>query len=495
MDDTTDPNHLHGDELARLLPGFRLDPEPVSSTGMSQVFLATDMKLHHRKVAVKVMAGYLSAHPGYRKRFLREIQLMASLEHPNIMYVITAATAQDRMLYLVMPRAEGDLRDLLTRGPLDLAGTVDTVVQVAKALDFAHDHGVVHRDVKPGNILFGHEGHVYLSDFGVAKDQFGEDLTAFGETIGTRRYTAPEVFSSAAADRTGPEPDATARMLPATPQERAGDVYSLGALLHHCVTGRRPFDHLDDSAAESAQRRGELTPVSELRPQLPATLDAVVAKAMHLDPDRRYRTCGELAAALSLAVGLTEAGSALPILKDLQQRIGSVAAEPSPVPAAAPSPRSRWTGALVPVVSLLLVAGVLLYTAFGPGADDAHGTGGEPTESGSPSPDPTVVPVTGEDRVERLPVEGECLDGALEDEYVVVSCDSEQATEYVYEVAVFPEDPNPSQPAHNDASWIVCGSDGVTDFDYRWSDSAYETGEPWDPETGLLYFIICTSDV
>ena len=251
------------------------------------------------------MAGYLSTHPGYRKRFLREIQLMASLEHPNIMYVITAATARDRLLYLVMPRAEADLRNRLAGGPLDLVGTVDTVVQVAKALDFAHDHGVVHRDVKPGNILFGQEGHVYLSDFGVAKDRFGDDLTAFGETIGTRRYTAPEVFSRAATDQVGPGHDAAQpeRLFPATPQERAGDVYSLGAVLHHCLTGQRPFDRLDDSAAEAAQRRGDLTPVSDLRPELPAALDIVVAKAMDLDADRRYRTCGELATALSSAVG------------------------------------------------------------------------------------------------------------------------------------------------------------------------------------------------
>jgi hypothetical protein len=488
MDDTTDPNLLRGEELARLLPGYRLDPEPLSSTGMSQVFLAADARLPHRKVAVKIMAGYLSAHPGHRKRFLREIQLMAGLEHPNIMYVITAATAQDRTLYLVMPRAEGDLRALLARGPLDPAATVDAVAQIAAALDFAHDHGVVHRDVKPGNILFGHEGHVYLSDFGVAKEQFGEDLTAFGETIGTRRYTAPEVFSGTAPDPAGPEPDTPG--LPAAPPERAGDVYSLGAVLHHCLTGRRPFDHLDDSAAEAAQRRGELTAVSELRPQLPAALDAVVAKAMHLDPEQRYRTCGELAAALALAVGVAETGSALPILKDIQQRIGA-AATASDAPAATP-PRSRWTSALVPVASLLLVAGVLLYTAFGPGADDALGTG---AESETPSPEPTVVPVTGDDRVERLPVEGECLDGTLDDDYVVVACDAEQATERVYKIAIFPEDPNPSQPGHNDAAWIVCGSDGVTDFDYRWSDSAYETGEPWDPGTGLIYFIICTSDV
>ncbi|WP_168801373.1 serine/threonine-protein kinase [Glycomyces buryatensis] len=512
MDDTTDPNLPPEDELARLLPGYRFDSTPLSSTGMSQVLLATDTRLHHRKVAVKLMAGYLSVHPGYRKRFLREIQLMAGLEHPNIMYVITAASAQDRLLYLVMPRAEGDLKVRLAPGPLDLAETVDTVVQVADALDFAHDHGVAHRDVKPGNILFGPGGHVYLSDFGVAKDHFGEDLTAFGETIGTRRYTAPEVFSRATADQIDPERDAAppARLLPATPRERAGDVYSLGAVLYHCLTGRRPFDHLDDSAAEAAQRRGDLTPASELRPELPSTLDAVVAKAMHLDPAQRHRTCGELATALGQAVGLTEAGSALPILRDIQDRIRSGAQDQTtaaPVAAgAAPRTRSRLFDALTPVIALALLAGVLLYTAFGPSADegavgddaaiedsdDAPSAEGEDPTAGSSTPTPT--PVTGEDRVERHPVAGECLDGEADD-YVVVSCDSEQATERVFKVVALPDDPNPSQPDHDDAAFLACGGGSVTDVNYYWKDSVTGSDDPWDPETGLIYYIICYEDL
>jgi serine/threonine-protein kinase len=497
MDETTDPFARIRDRLGELLPGYRLDPEPVSATGQSQVFLAEDLRLHHRKVAVKVMAGYLSMHPGYRERFLREIQLMAGLEHPNIMYVITAAARGDDLLYMVMPRAEDDLRRRLERGDMALAEVVDVIVQVAKALDFAHDHGVVHRDVKPGNILFGGEGHVYLSDFGVAKGRFGKDLTATGEYIGTRRYTAPEVFNAAPAPKEAAESE-PAPASPATPLERAGDVYSLGAVLYHCLAGRRPLDHLDDSGAEQAQRAGDIAPVTAMRSNLPAAVDPVVAKAMHVDPAQRYRTCGELAHDLAQTVGVTEAGSALPILRDIQERLRSERPEPA---AAAPAPRPLLFSLLTPVIALLLLAGVLVYTAFEPDAGDG-GDGAEaaaesdgPASEADDGPGPTVpAPVTGDEQVERRPVEGECVTDDPET-WVVVACDSPEAAEYIYRIVVNPEDPNPSQPDHDDAAWLACGVDGVTDFEYYWRDTADETGAPWDPETGVIYYFMCYQEL
>ncbi|WP_157975132.1 serine/threonine-protein kinase [Glycomyces dulcitolivorans] len=495
MDETTDPFARIRERLAELLPGYRLDPEPVGSTGQSQVFLAEDLRLHHRKVAVKVMAGYLSMHPGYRERFLREIQLMAALEHPNLMYVITAASRGDDLLFMVMPRAEDDLRRRLERGEMALAETVDVIVQVAKALDFAHEHGVVHRDVKPGNILFGADGHVYLSDFGVAKGRTGKDLTALGEYIGTRRYTAPEVFNAGPADPKLPDRP----MLPATTRERAGDVYSLGAVLYHCLAGKRPLDHLDDSSAEQAQRAGDITPVTAQRANLPAALDPLVAKAMHVDPAQRYRTCGELAHELAQTVGVTEAGSALPILRDIQERLRG---DPRPEPAAAaPAARSRLPGLLVPVIALVLLAGVLVYAAFDrdAGGGDAAEDGGT-SEEASPTGeetggDPTIPPpVTGDQQAERRPVEGECVT-ADDETWVVVACDSPLAAEYIYRIAVNPEDPNPSQPDHDDASWLACGAEGVADFDYYWSDTATENDVEWDPETGVIYYFMCYQEV
>jgi serine/threonine-protein kinase len=505
MDDTAAPFPPH-EALARLLPGYHLDPEPLHTTNMSQVYLATDSRLHHRKVAVKLIADYLAAHPVYRKRFLREIQLMAGLEHPNIMYVITAAAEDDRLLYLVMPRAEHDLRSLLDAGPLDLAKTADVIAQTAKALDYAHDRGVVHRDVKPGNILFGPDGHVYLGDFGVAKEHFGEDLTATGETIGTRRFTAPEVFDARSGDAATTEPPASARLLPCSPRERSGDVYSLGAVLYHCLTGRRPFDETDDHAAVAAQQSFELAPVSELRDHLPPAVDDVVAKAMHRDPDERFATCGDLAAALMQALGLTGDGSALPILRDIQDRLRTGAADrddtaafaaTAPPPVSAGDTRFRLLSALVAVLAVALASGVLLYQVFDvdEGAESAAGDG--PGASGSPEfevsehdpPSPTVEPVTGDERVKRYPVVGECIDDS--DDYYVVACDSDRAFQRILKIVFNPVDPNPAQPSHNDAAWLACQSLGP-DFDYLWRDSALEEDDrEWNPETDRIYWIMC----
>lgn len=514
MDDTASPFPSH-EKLARLLPGYAFDPEPLNTSNMSQVHLATDTRLHHRKVAVKIIADYLAAHPVYRKRFLREIQLMASLEHPNIMYVITAAADDGELLYFVMPRAERDLKSLLAAGRLDLAKTADVIAQAARALDHAHDRGVVHRDVKPGNLLFGPDGHVYLTDFGVAKEHFGEDLTTLGESIGTRGYTAPEVFAAGAAEAATADPPAVARMLPCTPRERAGDVYSLGAVIYHCLTGRRPFDQPDENAALEAQRRGDLAPVSARRDGLPAELEAVVAKAMHLDPDQRYDTCGELAAALTQALGLAKDGMALPILRDIQDRLRTDAAQRGTatafagfVPPPDPGPRRDQTrnmliSTLVAALSVALAGGLLLYQLFQP--DDAEaGTAGDaligqtsttasPTANLEP-PSPTVEPVTGEEEVYRYPVEGECLKD--DPDYVVVSCDSPAAFEMIYRIVYSPEDPNPSQPEHDDAAFLACGDE--MGFGYRWkdSDSSVDGEEAvWDPETDRIHWIMCYRDL
>jgi serine/threonine-protein kinase len=518
MDDTASP-FPSPDELAEQLAGYSLDPEPISATNMSQIYLATDTKLHHRKVAVKIMADYLALHPVYRKRFLREIQLMAGLEHPNIMYVITAAAEHDRLLYLVMPRADHDLKTLLKDGRLDLSKTADVIAQTARALDHAHERGVVHRDVKPGNILFGTDGHVYLTDFGVAKDRFGEDLTATGESIGTRRYTAPEVFDARASEAAATDPPAETRLLPCTARERSGDVYSLGAVLYHCLTGRRPFDQADENAALDAQRRGDLVQVSAIREKAPAAIDAVLAKAMHLDPDQRHGTCGELAIAVTQALGLADGGAALPILRDIQDRLRAESAErdhttayPQSLPPTGAEPpgtsaaqtRNMLLSTLVAALAVALAGALLLYQLFGP--DDGEAPAGSAAEQSSidaaaseaaslrdhEPPSPTVDPVTGDAQVERRPVEGECIADA--EDWIVVACDSALADELIFKIVMNPDDPNPKQPKHDDAAWEVCRNEGY-DFDYEWywydSLEEEETDREWDPEVDRIRYIMC----
>jgi serine/threonine-protein kinase len=455
MDDTTD-NFFSSDELEDLLPGFRLDPEPLSSTAMSRIYLASDVRLHGRRVAVKIMADYLAAVPDFRKRFTREIELMASLDHPHIMYLLTAARKEDRLLYFVMPRAETDLKARLADGALDPVETERVITQLASALDFAHARGVVHRDVKPANILFGAGGHLYLSDFGVAKHAVGEDLTRAGDLIGTRRYTAPEVYSTRAAvassgDVIGP----------------AGDVYSVGAVLYHCLSGKRPFDEVDDYTVAQLQQQGKVPRIADIRPDLPREFDAIVAKAMSLDPANRYRTCGELAAAVSQAVA----------------RVGR---RKAPAKARGGGRAPRRNPALTAAVLLtgLILGGVLSYVAFGPEAD-----GSGPYSLIAGSVEPSVAPVTGDERVERAPVAGECL--SVDMPYVVVACDSPEAVKRVYRIVTDPEDPNPAQPHHDDAAARACGQDGIL-FEYHWDDSARRDNErAWNPETDRIYYFIC----
>ena len=457
MDDTTDCDFPSFDELQALLPGFRLDPEPLGSTAMSRVYRASDTRLHDRRVAVKIMADSLTEVPSFRKRFLREIELMADLEHPNIMYVIAAARKNDRLLYFVMPRAEADLRARLKESALEPIEAARVITQLARALDFAHARGVAHRDVKPANVLFGAGDHVYLSDFGVAKHAVGEDLTRAGQSIGTSRYTAPEVYS---ASRT-----ASSGTLSDDALDRSGDVYSLGAVLFHCLTGERPFDQVDDFTVARLQREGEVPRIAEVRPELSPEFDAIAAKAMSLEPAERYRTCGELAAAVSQAVAGTGGEDEAPSSRRGRR------------PARGRS-RALATAALAAGLAL---GGGLSYLAFGPEAEASGAI------EGSVEP-ATFTPVTGDEQVERVPRVGECL--TSDEHYVVVACDSAAAANRVYRIVTDPEDPNPQQPRHGDAAWAACGSD-VVDFDYRWADSAYRDEREWNPETDRIYYFVC----
>jgi hypothetical protein len=354
VEDVKAPSFPSRDRLAALLPGFRLDPEPMSRTNMSAIYRATETRLHHREVVVKVMAEELADDARFRSRFLREVQVMATLRHPNILEVITASTSDAPLLYLVTPRADTDLRTLLkSRPPLDLATAVRIIRQLAAALDYAHDMGVIHRDVKPGNVLLlGKDAHVYLCDFGAAKESHGEQLTTSGLAPGTPGYSAPEQLYSTAYGDEAADTVPIGQRPPAPPPDRAIDVYSLGAVLHYSLTGRPPFDHTELRAVIGAQLRGEQPRVSELRPDLPKALDRVVLKAMALDPDERYRTCAELVDALADVTGPVVAG---------------------PPPARRPRWRSRPVLAAAVAVAVLAAVAVAVVR-FGPG------WGGSPTE-------------------------------------------------------------------------------------------------------------------
>jgi serine/threonine-protein kinase len=266
-----------GTEIA----GYRVEAF-ISRGGMAVVYRAHDRRLG-RRVALKLLAPELSHNERFQQRFLRESRLAASLDHPNIVPIYEAGESSG-LLYIVMRYVEGsDLKALLDReGPLDLDRTVSILRQVGAALDAAHARGLVHRDVKPGNILIasgtGREDpdHVYLTDFGLTKRSSSlSGQTTTGRFIGTMDYVAPEQIGG-------------------KPVDARTDIYSLGCVLYECLVGEPPFDRDDEAALLWAHLVERAPRISARRPDLPAGLDAVLDKAMAKAPEDRFGACRDL---------------------------------------------------------------------------------------------------------------------------------------------------------------------------------------------------------
>jgi YVTN family beta-propeller protein len=244
---------------------------------MSVVYLAEDLRLK-RKVALKLLAPALAEDEAFRERFLVESELAASLDHPNVVPIYAAGAADER-LFIAMRYVEGsDLKELLREGPLAAERTVRLCAQVAEALDFAHERGLVHRDVKPSNVLLDAREHVYLADFGLTK-RLAEPHGVEPGLFGTIDYIAPEQIRGEGLDG-------------------RADVYSLGCLLYECLAGEPPFRRATDAAALFAH-------LEEEPPPLPG-LDEVIGKALAKEPDDRYATCAELIEEAREALGLGE---------------------------------------------------------------------------------------------------------------------------------------------------------------------------------------------
>src|SRR4051812_25172273 len=263
--------------------GYRIE-SVVGRGGMGVVYRAVELELG-RVVALKVIAPELLEEPAVRERFLREARTAASIEHPNVIPVY-AAGERDGIAYLVMRFVDGhDLRTLVRRdGPPTPARAANVIARVADALDAIHRAGYIHRDVKPANVLVDLDGHVYLTDFGLAKQVLTRGgVTGTGQWVGTLDYVAPEQI------RGGPIDART-------------DVYALGGVLAFVLTGRVPYDREADEAKLWAQLSDPPPVPSQIRPGLPRELDAVVARAMEKAPDARYPSAGDLARAARAAV-------------------------------------------------------------------------------------------------------------------------------------------------------------------------------------------------
>ena len=264
------------------MAGYRIE-RLLGEGGTGAVYLAVDEHLD-RPVALKLLPPALSRDERFRKRFLREARIAAQLEHPGIVPIYAAGEA-DGQLYLAMRHVRGaDLRRILEReGRLEPSRVLSILAPVAEALDAAHTQGLVHRDVKPGNILVEENGRAFLADFGLAKHAATvNSLSREGAFSGTIDYIAPEQIE-------GGEVDGRA------------DVYALACVLYESLTGRPPFERETDVAVVFAHLKDPPPSLSALRPELPPELDLVLARGMAKDPDDRYRTAGELVADTRLA--------------------------------------------------------------------------------------------------------------------------------------------------------------------------------------------------
>jgi len=286
---------------------------------MGEVYRAEQLNLG-RKVALKVLRPDLAADDGFRRRFLRESMIAAGIDHPNVIPIYDAGDV-DGLLYIAMRYVDGsDLSTLLRReGRLDLARTLAIMTQVAGALDAAHARGLVHRDVKPSNILLapaagGSGEYCYLCDFGLIKEMHADTaLTASDQFVGSVPYVAPEQVEGGAIDgRT--------------------DVYSLGCAIFHCLAGSVPYQGQTDVEVVFAHLRGEPPPLSSRVSGLPSALDGVIARAMARSKEDRYLTCSALVAAAAAQVAA--GGRVRAPLVDDETR--SMVRPPAP---AAPPPR------------------------------------------------------------------------------------------------------------------------------------------------------------
>jgi eukaryotic-like serine/threonine-protein kinase len=337
--------------------------------GFAAVFRVRDQTLGH-DVAVKVLDLGLTPSPGLAERFVREARTSAQLEHPHIVPIYKVGGYKNEVLYIVMRCLDGpSLRQLLEKEQrLSLRDAARIARQVADALGHAHLHGIVHRDVKPDNILLDTTGHVLVTDFGIAKaaqEASVSQLTTEGMVVGTPHYMSPEQATGEAVDA-------------------RSDIYSLGVVLYQMLAGVPPFDGESAQSILMKQATATAVPIRELRSEVPATLAQVVDRTLAKDPAERFQTAAELSQALvetlptaaqdsvrmrsPLLSGALQAVVGLGVVGALVLVALTVLSEPPRISALAPIPDSlvqplRRQGALAP-------GDVALYVFSPRGADD-----------------------------------------------------------------------------------------------------------------------------
>ena len=317
--------------------GYRLE-EQIGRGGMAVVFRARDSRLG-RRVALKILAPELARDDAFRQRFIRESRAAAAVDHPHIIPVFEAGESEG-VLFIAMRYVVGrDVRSLLdATGPLPPGRAITIVTQVSSALDAAHSFGLVHRDVKPGNMLLdsvggsGQPDHIYLSDFGLSKQSLSASgLTGTGQFLGTLDYVAPEQIEGKLVDG-------------------RADQYALAGAAYEMLGGAPPFRRDEGLAILWAQISATPPPVTSLRPELPEAVNGVLLKALAKAPADRYDSCLEFAAALRAACGIRPDPASDPGTQPGQVRQRTELAMPitPPVSPAPGTPQPAGAGARPP---------------------------------------------------------------------------------------------------------------------------------------------------
>ena len=357
---------------------------PLGSGGMGEVYLARDRVLG-RDVALKVLRRQYAGDNEFAERFKREALSAASLSHPNIVQVYDRGETEEEASYIAMEYVSGGtLKERISEeGPLEAADAAALGAQVAEALGAAHDRGMVHRDIKPQNVLLTARGEAKVADFGIARAASSVTISQTGSVMGTAGYMSPE----------------QALGKPATPKS---DLYSLGVVLYETLTGELPYTAENPIAVSMKHVNEPLRPPRELNPRIPEGMNALVTKLMAKDPDDRYASADELADDLwRVHRGLPPVGADQ--MQGARTRPNAVApsnlASEMPTARAAPMRRRRglpWL--LLALVAVLFTLGVLGGLQAVLGADAMNGwfdvfqTGKQPSPSQPSGPEKVKVP-------------------------------------------------------------------------------------------------------
>lgn len=354
--------------------------EALGSGGMAEVYRGEDQRLD-RSVAIKVMHSHLAKSKDFRDRFLREAKAIANLQHPNIVSLIDFDN-QGELVYMVMEFISGEtLESFLekTNGLIPLGDAISITAQLASALRYAHRRNMIHRDVKPANVMFvdDHKERVLLTDFGIARLLDEVSLTSSGTALGTPHYMAPEIVKGSSGDH-------------------RSDIYSLGILFYEMVIGEAPYEADTPYGVMIKQANEPLPAPRKQNPELPLEVEAVLLKALAKEPDDRYQSAAEFGVALqtlpdfdstiplptSIKDSYIATGPATPTRADLPSIGGGLPARAN-MPEETPkeSPLKRWMPLIGAGVGVAAIAGITLFLLSFFGNDNGEADSGGPLPS------------------------------------------------------------------------------------------------------------------